>query len=82
MCKFVSSYLSWFTTFKRCTQEGNMDNKALVLSGFPYWWNSTYFMLDFYEKFEKAFSHIEYDYSFFAFFDSDSGSPNYLHMVC
>ncbi|KAA0041823.1 L-type lectin-domain containing receptor kinase IX.1-like [Cucumis melo var. makuwa] len=56
---FVRSSLARLAKFKKCIEEDNISCKSMLCLNVQARWNSTYFMLDATEKFEKAFERLE-----------------------
>ncbi|KAF7841996.1 zinc finger BED domain-containing protein RICESLEEPER 2-like [Senna tora] len=74
-CKFVKSSPARLATFNRCVADANINFKSTVKLDVPTRWNSTYLMLETAEKYEKAFSRLEFDDSAFVSALENEGGP-------
>ncbi|KAF7834699.1 zinc finger BED domain-containing protein RICESLEEPER 2-like [Senna tora] len=74
-CKFVKSSPARLATFNRCVADANINFKSTVKLDVSTRWNSTYLMLETVEKYEKAFSRLEFDDSAFVSALENEGGP-------
>ncbi|KAF7822187.1 zinc finger BED domain-containing protein RICESLEEPER 2-like [Senna tora] len=74
-CKFVKSSPARLATFNRCVADANINFKSTVKLDVPTRWNCTYLMLETAEKYEKAFSRLEFDDSAFVSSLENEGGP-------